>query len=587
LFRVVDAALVRAATHASSIEFPPWPDLTEVTDEHLLQWREWLRQVWACESFTAAVEVASPALARHVEQVCDDHRPQSRQVRRVVMSVMRYLVRARSRATPFGLFAGVAPARFGPRLAVSYGKQHQAIARIDTEWLTSVIERLEASDELRHRLQVVLNDVAFVRDGRLVVGCQRQVGASGGSTVAEVSVRLTKAVEIVTRLAAAPIRVGDLVDKLTAEFPETRTAMIEDMVAELVARHMLVSSLRPPMTVTDPLKHVIEHVTAIGADALPPVADLVTELRDIQIDLSRHGRTSSPARQRDLRTAVVERMAKISASDRPVTIDLRLDCELVLPHTIVREVEAAAHTLVRLAPHPTGMAAWKDYHRRFLERYGMAAMVPVAAVLNADTGLGFPSGYRDAQVTPPPVSGLSERDVLLLALAQKATIERTTEIVLDEDAIRRLAVGDIATVQPHTELRVRLHAATPSAVDRGEFELVVAGVSRAAGTTTGRFVDLLDHDDRERMAAAYARLPTVTEDAITAQVSCPTLSPRAENIARSPALLPHVVSLAEYHPFGGELVRLDDLAVTADAQRFYLMSVSRKCKHSALFVTCG
>jgi thiopeptide-type bacteriocin biosynthesis protein len=577
VYRFVDAALVRVADHPPGLGVPPWPDLTGSTDEHVAQWRRWLQQVWASEAFAAAVEVASPSLARRVRQVRDGRPLPARQARSAVVSVLRYLLRTTSRATPFGLFAGVAPARFGPGLDVRCGEEHHVVARVDAEWLEGVLTLLEACPELRRRLPVVVNNLAFVRDGRLVVGCQRQAGAPGQTAPAEMSVRHTTAVETAVQAAESPVRVGDLADKLAADFPTTPEAVIDGMLAELVARRILVSSLRPPMTATDPLGHVLEELAAAGADAVPQAAALFHHLLDIHLDLTRHNRTPSPAERRELRTTASAKMAAVCPTERPVTVDLRVDCALTLPHAVAREAEAAAAALARLAPHPVGVPNWRDYHVRFLERYGIGALVPLREILNADTGLGFPAGYRDARLTPPPAPGLSERDVLLLGLAQKAAIDHSVEVVLDEEAIANLAAEDdaAARVQPHTELRFRVHARTPDALDRGEFGLAVASVSRAAGTTTGRFLDLLDRADRERIVGAYARLPTEGEDALPAQVSCPPLSARAENVARAPAVLPRLVSLAEHHPPGADLIPLDDLAVSGDAKRLHLVSLSR------------
>lgn len=578
LYRFVDAAVVRAATQTSKLDVPPWPDLTGSTSEHVAQWCHWLQQVWASAAIAAAIEVASPVLARRVREACEGRRQQPRQVRRAVVSVLRYLLRMTSRATPFGLFAGVAPAHFGSELAVRCDEDHHAVARVDTEWLASVITSLETCLELRRRLSVVRNNLSFVRDGKLVVSCQQQPGASNRTEPAEVSVRHTRAVEIVMQAAESPIRVSDLAGKLTADFPETPEAVIEGMLAELMAQRILVTSLRPPMTTTDPLGHVVEELAAVGADAVPQVAELFHELRDIHRELSRHNRASSSTERRERRTSASQRMAIISTTERPVTVDLRVDCALVLPHAVAQEAETAAAVLAHLTPYPSGFPAWEDYHARFLERYGIGALVGITEILHADAGLGFPAGYRDTRLKPPPVPGLSERDVRLLVLAQNAAMDRSAEVVLDDQAIANLAVEDFATaqVQPHTELRFRVHAQTPGALDRGEFKLAVAGVSRAAGTTTGRFLDLFDTEDRERLFGTYAGLPTVNEDALPVQVSCPALYPRAENVARSPTVLPYLVSLAEHHTPGAGVIPLDDLAVSGDAQRLYLMSVSRQ-----------
>jgi lantibiotic biosynthesis protein len=83
--------------------------------------------------------------------------------------------------------------------------------------------------------------------------------------------------------------------------------------------------------------------------------------------------------------------------DRPEpspAVDLRVDCSVVLPQAVAREAEAAASALVRLTPHRFGNPAWQAWHARFLARYGSGAVVSVSQVVDADTGLGYPTGYR-------------------------------------------------------------------------------------------------------------------------------------------------------------------------------------------------
>lgn len=92
------------------------------------------------------------------------------------MSLARYLVRMRGRATPFGLFVGVAPLRFGQEPAAHWSGNHQAQVKADAVWLAGVIDRLESCPALWRRLTVMANDLAFVRGGRLVVPWQPHAG---------------------------------------------------------------------------------------------------------------------------------------------------------------------------------------------------------------------------------------------------------------------------------------------------------------------------------------------------------------------------------------------------------------------------
>ena len=55
---------------------------------------------------------------------------------------------------------------------------------------------------------------------------------------------------------------------------------------------------------------------------------------------------------------------------RTLATDQRVDCTLVLPEQVAREAEMTATMLLRLTPYPAGPAAWRDYHSRFLDRYG-------------------------------------------------------------------------------------------------------------------------------------------------------------------------------------------------------------------------
>jgi lantibiotic biosynthesis protein len=574
LYRLVDATLLRSAAESPTVEIPVCPDLTGSSPDHLARWCEWVRRVWAAGTLAAAVEVASPVLARQVEQVLTGHPAPARELRSLVLTLLRYQLRSGSRATPFGLFAGATPAEFGPRLELRRDREHHAHAQVDAEWLAVVLQRLETMPALRRMLPVVANNLLFVRDGRLVIGCRQQPTSPNGAT--EVSVRYTEPVQAAVEAAATPIRMADLVNKLGDSYPSTPRPRVEAMVAGLVDQGMLLTTLRPPMTAPDPLDHVLAELSSAGVEDLPEAAGLVQQLGAIHAELAAHNRAESPAAQRHLRTSASARITVVHPTDQPLAVDLRPTGAVTLPDEIAREAESAATLLARLNPSPSGPPVWLDYRDRFVEQYGLGALVPLTELVHADTGLGFPAGYRDSRLPPPPTRPLSDRDMALLSLAQTAALEHRREVVLDEQAVQDLTVTQVEHIQPHTELRVRLHAPTLRAVARGESELVVVGVSRTAGATIGRFLHLLDPVDRTRMVTGLAGLPTVVDGALAVQVSCPPLRPRAENVTRHPMVLPHVISLGEHHRGDGEAIPVEDLVVTADATRLYLMSRTRQ-----------
>lgn len=518
LYRHTDMLLVRATTHSGELMPPEWPDLFGAPNAVVEQGYAWLARVWQQEEVRRAVEVASPVLSRQVDEALARNRSNPRQVRRLVHSLASYLLRWQGRATPFGLFAGAGAAQVGGEMMVRWGGDHRVVARADMEWLGAVVSRLERHLLLLERLPVVANGAAFVRGDRLVIPGQPSDARPGEFAPLEVSVRHGRPVRAAIAAAREPVRFGELAARLTAEYPTATPEQISAMLAELVAQHVLLTGLRAPMTVPDALGHLRAQLDAVTADELPDLASLVQELRAIHDELSRHNRNASSTAQ-EIRATVADRMRVVcDVASQPLIVDLGLDCAITIPEAVIGEVEAAASTLVRLTPHPFGYPRWKNFYLRFRQRYGAGALVPVHELV-ADTGLGLPAGYLGSALGSVAPT-LTDRDETLLALVQQTVIDGGTEIVLTESLIHALTVGDPTEMilPPRVELAFQIHAASPDAVAREAFRLVVTATPRPGSSMAGRFADLLPDAERERLAESYAAGST---DAVTAQLSFP------------------------------------------------------------------
>lgn len=521
--------------------------------------RAWLKAVWARRGFADAVRMASPGLADRLDRIVDGSPTDDKQVRRATLSTVRYLVRSTSRQTPFGLFAGVATASVGKRTQVRWGHAHHAVARADAQWLADVVERLESSPELLQRLDVVFTDLAVRRGARL----ETPHGPD------KVSIRHTSALDLVCQYAASPVRLAILADKLADAFPATPASAARGMLTELVSKGFLITCLRVPLTVIDPLAHVVDRLEHVNAGQVQSVAPILSELAAIQWQIGRHNDGES-----GIRHAIAAAMRKLSSAGRtPLAVDLRLDCDVQIPEHVIHEVERAASALARLTRQPTGEAPWREFYTAFCDRYGTGTLVPLSDVVDPDSGLGFPAGYSGS-VFPMPPGGVSERDKKLLRLAWQATADGSREIILDEDTIADLTVGDpgaVPRVPPHVEMAARIHATSAKALDQGHYTITVSP-ARSAGTFTSRFTGIIPDSG---LRDVYAAVPTALEGALAVQLSFPPAYPHAENVCRVRAYLPHVLSLGE-HRDDGATIRVDDLAVTATRDSLHLVSISRQ-----------
>ena len=571
MYQPLDAILVRApAWNPGSLGLLP-PELTG-PGATPAAWRGWLDLAWQVCEFADAVETASPDLARQVSRICSEGNVPDAAVRRAVLSVLRYLLRGTSRATPFGLLAGVAPARLGPRTVFRAGSGHRAVAKPDSTWLTGVTESLEADDGLRPLLTVVAGDLVTERDGYLVIA--HQPGGSPGGAPQCVRVRATRPVRTALEAARSPVRVAVLAAKLAAVFPATASEQVDGLVAQLIRLGFLRTSLRAPMTTADPLTVLLAEFESVA-----PHSDARTRaVRAVSATLARHNAApdADAARGERLAAAAMMRTLQPAVTDQVIGIDLLLDWDLVVPEAIAAEAASAAGVLARLARRPALSQGWVAWHARFLDRYGPGALVPVLDAVHDSRGLGFPAGYLGSPY-PEQHGPLSGRDKTLLTLAHRAAVQRELEITLDDALIGELAVISADDpVQPSAEMTVRVHASSIRDLDQGRFTLHVTGVSRAAGTVTGRFLKLLGRADRDRVLGVYAAVPGAHRDSLLAHLSSPPLYVRSENVARAPQAAGLLISLGEHRAAGSACqVPVSDLAVTADASRLHLVSVSR------------
>ncbi|MFE2842560.1 lantibiotic dehydratase [Streptomyces scopuliridis] len=561
-FRAGKTALLRAVARPE-LPVSPCPDLDDPSPRGVAARLAWLREVWFEEDVAEALEHASPALASQVRALCSSGDPAARDVRRAVASVARYVLRAEHRATPFGLFAGVASAAIGPRAHTLWGSDHTVVGRASAEWLAAVVERLESCPELMERLLVVVNNTTAERGDRLIVPYKSDPQDDRRRAV-EASVALTGPLRAVLYAAREPIRAGVLADKLASEFPAAGPEKVQRLVRELVQHGVLITNLHAPSTETDALRYLLGQLDAVSADSVTPVADTVRDLHAVQVDLSGCGSRSGRAR------AAARMRAQVPGLKRhPLALDLRLNAQIELPEAVAQEIERAASVLTQVSAHPYGTAAWKAYQRRFYERYGIGTMVPLNNVV-ADSGTGFPDGYPGTQ-TAEDRSRLSERDDTLVRLAQAAALDCRDEVVLTDDLITAMDLGpERPRVPPHLEVGVRVHAASVEELHRGRFRLEIASVSRGVGVTTGRFLSVLAPEDREGLSAELADLPTADAGTIAAQLSFPPLLSTSAHVTRAPQVLPTVISVQEHRATSHDVLTPGDLAVACDGRRMYL-----------------
>lgn len=475
-----------------------------------------------------ALAVGGGDLIRALERPCAD--PRTR--RRLASTLLRYLIRMSSRPTPFGLFAGVALAEWGSHTDLEIACTAPAVrTRPDMGWLLDFVAAMEQRGEIRTQLRWFANPAAFVHAGRVFLGERAPLGDSAEAGQ-PISLRATAAVRRVLEYAGTPVPHRDLVGELTAAFgvPAERAHRLLDQLWE---QTLLLSELRPPLTVGDPARWVAQRLAAVPAAGAEAAA--LTELLDQLADWDRLGHDQAAAGYPKL-VAQAQSIHAAPTPKGPFQTDMATALAgSAISRAVADEAARTAELLLRLTAWPTGPAQLDSYRSAFLDRYGAEREVPLLELIDPELGLGAPGRFDSAA---PQHSRRPLRDRTLTDLALGAIRDRRQVVELDAATLADLELqpADPAKVPSSLDISLFVVAASAAAVDAGEFQVVVGpnmGAS-VAGRVLGRFADMIGPRAETALRTAAAAEAACRPGLLWAEASYLPRPGRLANVAIRP-----------------------------------------------------
>ena len=184
---------------------------------------------------------------------------------RTESTLRRYLIRMSTRPTPLGLFAAVGLANWGERTDIELTANHRPRrTRPDAAWLMALVDRAESDPQIRRHLHIRANPVALTRAGRIFLS---ERASRDNSASLSVSVRATEVVQRAMTAARTPIRFDDLAAHLLRTTPGATMDQVTTLLDRLCEQTLLLTDLRPPLTVASPARYVLEKLGSIPAAA--------------------------------------------------------------------------------------------------------------------------------------------------------------------------------------------------------------------------------------------------------------------------------------------------------------------------------
>jgi thiopeptide-type bacteriocin biosynthesis protein len=513
----------------------------------------------------AALAVGSRDLLGELERAA----PSAKQASRQRGKLLRYRIRMSTRPTPYGLFAGVAIARSGPTTDLRIGDgAPRTRTRPDMAWLLRLVSELEARPEVRRELHMTANPAVLVLGGRARLA-ERAV-LRDGEQPAPVDVRATAALLRTLALARTPIAYRRLADELMRT-PAATDAKVDGLLSELWRQTFLLTELRPPLTHPNPARHVAERLARIAAaEDARAALDAVLDAMAAWDELAFEQRPDAYRRLSGLAAAAVA-----DFKDPPAQVDAALALAgTTLNREVANTAARAGELLLRLSPARGDSPQLESYGHAFAARYGPDREVPLLELLDPQSGLGPPSGHAHGQ-GGTDATKLAARDRALRALAIGALRDRRLAVGLDAATLAALEISDLSTANAPLSLDIAAFvlAASPAAIDRGDFRLMIGpnlGAS-AAGRNLGRFGDLLGAPAQDALASTAREHARRGGADVAAELVYMPVRGRLANVAIRPAVHDHEIVLGTspgVQPEGA--IRVDELVVGMREGRFYV-----------------
>lgn len=560
------------------IRLPLWPlkdyfGLSEITQETPLEVESLLYD----QSRLEAILCVSPTLAR-AAQPATKPSTSSKELRQIRDSLERYFIRMSTRPTPFAAFAGIAlgTVTAGGNTSVVLDRSYPPVptARLDIQHLLSIVKSLEGLSEVRHQLHYYPNSALYESAGRLYMPVNDRYGQGTDDQIA--SVRLTPTLRAVMNIAKPTVSWQQLYGTLQKGAPQTPFETIVAYLDTLCQQGVLLSTLRPPLTLLNPLTWVLERLsdTSYRGELYQELTEIMEKLRLYNTQVLGEGINTL--------NTLYEKTG-YSEGSRQATIEVDTGLQFVHAHLsskVLEEAACAATKLLRLSTAPSTSQHLNDYRGEFIERYGERE-IPILELLDEETGLGPPSSYhnpppnRSRTPTIPP--NYSRRDHILLRLAGEALYCHQREVEVDDALVSQLEVNSNweQTAPDSLDLFVFVAAKNQQSIEAGDFLIVVGPRVGAypAGRSFGRYCHVapskLTKWLRSRAEAEEARYPdTMFVDLVYSHVRG-----HATNVAIRPALYSYQIAINTTSSVDTHrTISLDDILVGVSGEHFYFRS---------------
>lgn len=456
------------------------------------------------EFFEESILVASRDLYGSIQNAPTSNKKK----RHLDASILKYIIRASTRPTPYGLFAGVGLGNFSDHSRVVIDQEsYLKDVRVDAHWLTHIVHQIETDEKILCCLSVKFNPICYVYGERIFnpyFSNHGEINQNSPQTILANDIRFTNLVCLLKENATRFIPYAEIKKLVMLAYPAVQEALIDQTLRQLIENEYLLTELRMPAYCDDPLFYILNLLRKI-----PAAQEYTKKLTNIYYLLNQYKMVES---RKEHLQSLYEQMGELYPTKNYLIVNKGLSFEEhVLDRNIKKQLEYFAETLTMLSVSSKEVSALKEFRDKFSEKFGPGVEVNLQDIINPNgfNGLSYlDRSQMQTSIKEQIIQRIIDNKILLSLENNKETVELHRKDFVD-------LIKPDKQDKPAMSFDINFYISCgKDAHEQNQYICTVApnGGANKAGCMFQRFADAFDQKDLEEYNAVYQKEIALTQE---------------------------------------------------------------------------
>ena len=433
--------------------------------------------------FKLAIYISNPKFYVELGNISKKSEKQKNQI---YQTLLKYLIRMTTRATPYGLFAPVSAGKFVelPKYTFEGSQKLALYCRPDMQFVYELINQFELDDEILKKCNIKRNTFLNIIDKQVINYFYRDVKKQ---KIIELSVKNTSLLRIILDLSSEWISYFNLLNKTIKAFPNYDKESISLFLFTLIEKQILVTNLNANLFDNNPFNQLLEKIAPLTNSSV--FQNISTKC----ISFNKRKKNLSIKSLEEIEVTIRKSLPSFTKNNS-IHVDAVSKGKVELPRNVAEEACKAFEIINKIKLIENESSNVEDYYWKFISKYGYDSKVSILTLLNENGGLGFPINSKDFQQKRTQKN--YEWDRFIINKCLEAIKTDTNEVILRESEVNGFLPQNYSVEKFPVSASIFCEVMSESLSDisNGEFELLLSPnkCCETALGVFGRFTYLFD-----------------------------------------------------------------------------------------------